>query len=302
MEREAKLAETAAGARARVAASREQTGRSSLAFRLLPLLSLLYCMAEKTRVLELAAVRWVYRTCYFWYKRFVEDPFAGLVASRPDLFRDGNVVDVGAHIGYTTALFLRAVSKGFRVYAIEPDAANLRELRATVKRLGAGSRVVVVEAAAGCADGQVAFWHNGRHPGDHRVASETFRSERRVEATCSVPLRRVDSLLAAHGADSEPLAFVKIDAQGCELAVCAGLATLMERNPRLTVAIEYAPAELREQGADPEALLDFFRRRGCALHLLRKDGGLVPLATDRLAAALGRRGYADILCVPDGGN
>jgi FkbM family methyltransferase len=273
--------------------------RASLAFRLLPVLSRLYWLCERTRVLDVSMFRTAYREFYFSYKKLVEDPFSGLVATRPDLFRNGNVVDVGAHIGYTTSLFLRATSPGFHVFAVEPDAANVRELRRTIGHLAAEHRVVVVEAAAGSSDGKVEFWHNPRHPGDHRVASEAFLSHRPVTAMRTVPLRRVDTILGEHGAESQRLAFVKIDAQGCELAVCEGLGDLLDRDPRPAVAIEYAPGEIEEQGRNPEDLLEFFRRRRFALHLLAKDGSAGPATADHLAAALERRGYADILCLPD---
>jgi FkbM family methyltransferase len=274
--------------------------RTSLAFRLLPVLSRLYWLCERTRVLDLSIFRAAYREFYFSYKNLVEDPFSGLVATRPDLLRGGNVVDVGAHIGYTTSLFLRATSPGFRLFAVEPDAANLRELYRTVRRLDTGHRVVVVEAAAGSSDGTVGFWHNSRHPGDHRIASEAFLSRRRVTPMRTVPLRRVDTILAEHGAEGQRLAFVKIDAQGCELAVCKGFGRLLDLNPRAAVAIEYAPGEIEEQGDHPEELLEFFRRRRFALHLLAKDGSAGPATSGHLEAALERRGYADILCLPDG--
>ena len=272
--------------------------RASWAFRLLPTLSQAYRLCEKAGVLELRGFRLAYAAFYFHYKRFVEDPFHGLVATRPDLFRGGNVVDVGAHIGYTTSLFLRATSPGLRVFAIEPDAANARGLRETVRRLGAQDRVVVVEAAAGNIDGSVEFWHNARHPGDHRVASEAFRSRRGTVATRTVPVRRVDSVLAEHGADSESLAFVKIDVQGCELSVCEGLGAALDRSPRPAVAIEFAPTEIEEQGGSSEALLDFFRDRGYGLNLLTKDGRFRPLTKSLLDSTLYRRSYADLLCLP----
>jgi FkbM family methyltransferase len=273
--------------------------RASLAFRLLPALSGLYWIFERTHILDLAMVRTAYRAFYFRYKRLVEDPFSGLVAARPELFSGGNVVDVGAHIGYTTSLFVRAMSAGCRLFAIEPDAANLRELRRTVRQLGAEHRVVIVEAAAGSSDGTIGLWHNPRHPGDHRCASEAFLARRPVDAITTVALRRVDTVLAEHAAGSQPVSFVKIDAQGCELAVCEGLGDLLDRSPRPAVAIEYAPSEIEEQGGTPEELLEFFRRRRYVLHLLAKDGSSGPATAPHLQAALQRRGYADILCIAE---
>ena len=119
-------------------------------------------------------------------------------------------------------------------------------------------------------------------------------------ATRTVPARRVDTILAEHRADSEPLAFVKIDVQGCEFSVCRGLTAALERSPGAAVAIEYAPVEIEEQGGDPRELLDFFRERGYTVHLLTKDGRSRLLTASVLGSALERRGYADLLCLPHG--
>ena len=270
------------------------------ALRLLPAFSQVYWLCERSRLLEVRAFRRAYAAFYFHYKRYVEDPFQGLIESRPDLFRSGHIIDVGAHIGYTASLFMRAMSPGYHIFAIEPDTANVRGLRETVRRLRGEQRVVVIEAAAGNADGSVEFWHNSSHPGDNRVVSERFRARRGDLPTHAVSSRRVDSILAEHGADSVAVAFVKIDVQGCEIAVCEGLRGALDRSPRAAVAIEFAPSQIVEQGGAPEALLTFFWDRGYGLHLLTKNGDRVSLTREGLAATLDARGYADILCLPPG--
>lgn len=275
-------------------------GSWSWAFRLLPALSSAYWLCEQAHLFELGAFRRLYTAFYFHYKDLVEDPFAGLVTMRPEFFRSGHIVDVGAHIGYTTSLFLRELDAAFRIFAIEPDSANARILRETIDRLGAARRVVAVESAAGGADGTVPLWHNTRHPGDNRVAGEAFRSRRGNPPTRLVPARSVDSILAEHGADADPLAFAKIDVQGCETAVCEGLRRTLARSPRAAVAVEFSPAEIEDQGSTPEALLSFFRDRRYEINLLNKNGAFAPLTPEGLRGALQRRGYADLLCLPPG--
>lgn len=270
----------------------------SLAIRALPLLSQAYALARRTGLLETRWFRRVYTRAYFSYKRRLEDPFEGLVRSRPDLFAAGHVLDVGAHIGYTATLFRRVLSPGFRIYAFEPDPANYRTLQETIRDRGASGVIVPVAAAVGDRDGEAELWRNPRHPGDHRLATAAFRDRAKGHLD-TVPVRfwSLDGFLRAEG-DTAPVAFVKIDVQGFEPAVCTGMEGLLRRCPRAVVALEYAPRELESQGFDARALVDFFRNRDYHVHLLHKDGSFerVPSGTPPVMGE--GRGYLDLLMLP----
>ena len=56
--------------------------------RLLPLLKSTYSLARRSHVLASPVARGLYVRAYFFYKRHFEDPFDGLVRTRPDLFSD----------------------------------------------------------------------------------------------------------------------------------------------------------------------------------------------------------------------
>ncbi len=269
-------------------------------FRVLPVLSGAYSVARRTRLLDARWFRRLYARAYFSYKRRLEDPFEGLVQSRPDLFRDGHVLDVGAHIGYTASLFRRALSPGFRVYAFEPEPANLELLDETIRDRGAGGGPVLpVAAAVGDREGEVELWRNPRHPGDHRLATSAFREwvGSRLE-TVTVRLWSLDGFLKAQG-DGSPVAFVKIDVQGYEPAVCRGMEALLRRCPRMAVAVEYSPRELRAQGFEAAELPEFFTSRGLQVHVLKKDGSFTEARPESLEALARGRGYLDLLMLPE---
>src|SRR5688572_25994764 len=61
-------------------------------------------------------------------RRFVQERFLLQRFVRPGM----TVVDVGANIGYYTLMFASFVDGHGRVFSIEPDPTNLRELRANV--------------------------------------------------------------------------------------------------------------------------------------------------------------------------
>ncbi|MFI5183626.1 MAG: FkbM family methyltransferase [Vicinamibacteria bacterium] len=269
----------------------------SWAFKLLPGLSGAYATARRAGLMRVRWFRRGYTRAYFSYKRRFEDPFDGLVQRRPDLFAAGHILDVGAQIGYTSSLFVKTLSPGFKVYAFEPEAENFSLLNETIALSGASGRIVSVHAAVGDREGNIEFWTNPAHPGDHRVASAAFL-EHQVAGLKTTPVRLVslDGYLASAGLAAAPVAFVKIDVQGYEPAVCRGMTGLLARCPDVVVAIEMSPRELRAQAFGPAEVLSFFESRGYSIQLLAKDGSLSPFQGDGLDVEPTGRGYADLLC------
>ncbi|MEQ8968690.1 MAG: FkbM family methyltransferase [Azospirillaceae bacterium] len=131
------------------------------------------------------------------------------------------VFDVGAHVGHRTGA-LRAA--GARVVAIEPQPACLAVLARVFRRDPA---VTVVPAALGAEAGEAVMRISRRHPTVstlHADWIETVSADPgfgrvRWDAEARVPVETLGSLIARHG---EP-AYIKIDVEGGEAAVLAGL-------------------------------------------------------------------------------
>ncbi|MGE5539047.1 MAG: FkbM family methyltransferase [Gemmatimonas sp.] len=127
--------------------------------------------------------------------------------------------DVGAHVGDRTACFL---ALGCRVVAVEPQPALARLLRWRY-----GRHVAVVHAAVGSATGELALNVNLDNPtvatcsgGFVAAARRSPRwMDERWTRRITVPLTTLDGLIAIYG---EP-AFIKIDVEGFEAEVLAGL-------------------------------------------------------------------------------
>ncbi|HEX6142352.1 MAG TPA: FkbM family methyltransferase [Geminicoccaceae bacterium] len=130
--------------------------------------------------------------------------------------------DIGAHVGDRTLVLSRL---GARVVALEPQPGPLRVLRLLH---GRRAGVTIVAAAASSAPGRLTLRISRRHP---TVSSASPAFLERVEGALSfagvvwpdrieVEATTLDRLIATHG---EP-AFVKIDVEGFEREVLAGLA------------------------------------------------------------------------------
>jgi FkbM family methyltransferase len=131
------------------------------------------------------------------------------------------VFDVGAHVGDRVSAFR---SLGARVVAVEPQPAF-----ATVLRLlyGRDRMVSIVQAAVGRAVGETELLLNIDNPTVSTLSADFVRAAagsagwegQRWTRTRRVPLTTLDALIAAHGTP----AFIKIDVEGFEADVLAGL-------------------------------------------------------------------------------
>lgn len=159
---------------------------------------------------------------------------------------DGDLCfDIGAHVGDRSRAWRRL---GARVVAIEPQPDLARLLRFLFRR---DRSVTVLEQAIGACPGSVTLHVSPRTPtvttGSSRFIAETRRIasfawvawSERIE----VPLTTLDRLIASHGSP----AFVKIDVEGMEHEVLAGLS-----RPLPCLSFEFVPSSL----ASAEASLD----------------------------------------------
>jgi len=258
-----------------------------------PLISV-YAWLNRHRAFEVPLLRSLFVHSYFFYKSHFEDPFYRLVAARPDLFKRGHLLDVGANIGYTTVVFASALKSGDKIFAFEPERRNFDRLIENLSRFGVKDRVVANCMAVGAYDGTVDIWLNELHPGDHRTVTGTFRNcIQPGDSLLSVPMVSIDSFAESSRIANE-IGFIKIDVQGYETEVCQGMERTLAKNPRAVVAIEYAPASMEVLGFSGQALIDFFLERSFNLYVLGNRGRLQMLAAHQIQ--VGADEWINLLC------
>jgi FkbM family methyltransferase len=249
-----------------------------------------YWLARKSRLLDTVLGQRAFAASYFLYKRYLEDPYHDLVERHPELFRGGNILDIGANIGYTATVFGRAVDPEYKVYAFEPERFNYDLLERSARAQKSLQRIVPIKSAVGDREGIIELWENEHHHGDHRILTDQFRQTVASSRVVSTPIIPVDSFVAKQPVEF-PVRFIKIDVQGYEFPVCRGMERTLSANPRAILALEYMPGAMRELGFQPEELIIWLQQREYKVYTLEKHGRFRPGVAD----ISGGHSYADLL-------
>jgi FkbM family methyltransferase len=168
--------------------------------------------------------------------------------------RGGTVVDAGANWGYFSLLAAAAVGDGGRVLALEPDPRHFERLTRNIT-LNEFSQVTPLQIAVGSCDGLVTligYPDEAENRGVSRIAgTETSTHGFEVRRTS------IDALTASE----RRVDLVKIDVEGAEVDVLAGMRNGLAATRYASILLELHPALLREHARDPasciEALLEY---------------------------------------------
>jgi FkbM family methyltransferase len=168
-------------------------------------------------------------------------------------------VDIGAHYGFFT---LHAASRrpDLKIIAVEPVGSNFDVLSRNIS-LNNLKNVQTRNIAISDADGEEPFhvFEASDNGGLH------LHPQSRLLRTEMVQTKTVDALL--RGAKVGPLV-IKINTEGHELALLAGMKQTLQRFEDIALFVEFNPKMLKAAGHDPSAFLQRIDELGLAIFLL----------------------------------
>lgn len=188
------------------------------------------------------------------------------LAAALDLVEPGDVVvDIGANVGLWTVNLARAVGPTGRVLAFEPVPSTFAILQRTVAKLAPDPlRVALDRSAVSESAGPVRMEipRDDRSIPNHHLARINPESGR-----IGVTSKTLDQAVAG---TEGPIAFIKIDTEGHELAVLRGsLETLRRDRPALCIEVSTDPDEPTSDACE---LFRLLREIGYAPWVVDSDG------------------------------
>lgn len=201
------------------------------------------------------------------------EPGTGDVLRR--LVQPGMVVaDVGANIGLLTLIMAWAAGPGGKVIAFEPEAiprSNLEKMR----HLNGLSWVEIRDQAVGAQAGQLTF-----HVSDIIGHSSLYAlPETEGSREIQVEVVRLDAVVPAQRMD-----VVKIDVEGAELDVLAGMSGLIAKNKDLAIVAEFGPEHLKRVGQTPVQWFKAFADAGFKAYIIDETTGAAEPTSAKAAA------------------
>lgn len=171
------------------------------------------------------------------------------------LLRPGDTfIDVGANIGYYTALASRLVGPAGKVFAFEPDPNNF-DLLAKNAQHNSLENSLIVNAALSADTSPGKLYLSPDNCGDHQIYAGDVQREH-----IPVALLNGSDFLQQHIASGD---FIKVDTQGAEVGVIKGLLPFIEASlPDLLLITEFWPHGLGRSGHSGEEFLQLLLDAG----------------------------------------
>ena len=186
-----------------------------------------------------------------------------LVETMKRLLRPGDVFfDVGANIGYLSAVAAGLVGPTGQVHCFEPVPEYFDRVE-KLAALNPGYAFRTNFCAAGDQPGKCKIYVT-REPGQSTLVP-AYKKDPEIVATLEVPVIRLDAYVQQHGI--ERVALIKIDAEGFELPILRGLQGFFERKKqRPAILCEIAPRAYPLMGRKVSELASYMAEYGYRAH------------------------------------
>ncbi|MFH1228288.1 MAG: FkbM family methyltransferase [Planctomycetota bacterium] len=180
------------------------------------------------------------------------------------ILKPGDIfIDVGANIGYLSAIGAGLVGKTGQVHSFEPVPEYFQSLN-RMANLNQDYRIIANQSAIGETEGTANInvvntrkWHN---IGAHSMVPGIIQKEN-LSAKIQVPVCRLDNYIEKHSLRN--ISLIKIDVEGFELPVLKGLENFFRSGSQLPqILCEITPSAYPKLGFKVTDLLDYMESAG----------------------------------------
>jgi FkbM family methyltransferase len=185
------------------------------------------------------------------------------------------VFDVGANIGYMSAVAASCVGISGEIHGFEPLAECFEQLE-NLRRLNPQFRFFFNNTAIGAQEGLLTIGFNPE--GDMRNA--TLVPGKQTAQTREVPVWRLDDYIAEKIVAPERIGIIKIDVEGFEFSVLRGLERFFAASTsRPLIVCEVKPWEIRNLGYTMQEFDSYMKRFGYGTYEMVRETESVDLPT-----------------------
>lgn len=179
---------------------------------------------------------------------------------------DDIAYDIGANIGVVSLLLaLHRPTGSGRVHSFEPEPTNHERLRRNIELNGLADRVAAHRPALGAEEGEAElFVRPGAGEGRHSMAAS-----KGAKGSIRVPM---STLFAFARACGEAPDFLKIDVEGAEGLVLAGMEGLLPDHRPREIFLEIHPKGGGDRMPSGEPIGEWLGERGYRMVWERRDG------------------------------
>ena len=186
---------------------------------------------------------------------------------KSNCFEGMNILDIGANIGYYTAIFSQLVGVNGTVISIEPDEESYKYLSKSIDSFNY-KNVFSFRLAASDTKQKLPLFISKDNRGDNRLYS-TNKKRKSIIVECLT----IDELLKEN--KIENLDLIKIDVQGYEPKVLKGMRKIVKSSKELILLSEFWPKGILQAGENPKEFLAMLRKMQFQLFELKKNGSLI---------------------------
>jgi FkbM family methyltransferase len=192
------------------------------------------------------------------------------------LIKPGNIfVDVGAHLGWYSVIVSRLVGSAGKVFSFEPNPFSYGMLKKNLAE-NKCANVSAEQFAVSDENGECSIYTIGdlwfgsriidpRKDPDFFITPNVSDFDDKTIRESKVRKISLDNYFGNSRVD-----FVKIDTEGNDGHVFAGMQNLIKNNPQIIIFMEFAPALLQKSGTSPERLVSDIRNLG--FNIFMTDG------------------------------